>query len=177
MMGGKGRMLQRRPITLGAALLILTLGGCQSGGAPHPEVIPDPETGEFLTLEQQWALSSEEIDAYCGQLNAYLEQLREDIRFARHLSDSLGTVLDSLNNAHSETNKQTRLLEQELRQLKSARQGSTEYVTREGDTLMKLATLFYGSAANWRKIYDANRDKIDEPTTALKPNLRLAIPR
>lgn len=177
MTGGKGRKLHRRPTILGAAALILTLAGCQGGGVPHPELIPDPETGEFLTLEQQWALSNGEIDAYCATLDTYLEQLRDDIRFARQLADSLEAVLDSLNNAHSETNKQTRLLEQELRQMKSARQGSTEYVTRAGDTLMKLATLFYGSAANWRKIYDANRDKIDEPTSALTPNLKLAIPR
>ena len=42
---------------------------------------------------------------------------------------------------------------------------------------MKIANLFYGTAADWRKIYDENRDLIADPRGELAPGLTLHIPQ
>lgn len=151
--------------------------GCGGSRGPRPAEIPTPDSGKFLTLEEQRMLSRSELEAYCASLNGYLEELRADVRLAQRMTDSLDVVLDSLNTAHGETNRRSRQLERELRQLKSGRQGTTDYLTREGDTLMKLSSLFYGTAANWRKIYDANKERIEDPAQPLRPGLRLRIPQ
>jgi nucleoid-associated protein YgaU len=35
------------------------------------------------------------------------------------------------------------------------------YVVQPGDTLMRIATLFYGDSGKWKRIRDANRTQID----------------
>lgn len=37
------------------------------------------------------------------------------------------------------------------------------YTVRKGDYLRKLAKQFYGSEGLWKRIYEANRDKIKNP--------------
>jgi nucleoid-associated protein YgaU len=96
---------------------------------------------------------------------------------ARGLQDSLSTVLDSLTVETGRYSRQVRQLERELRDAKVNRDSGSTYVTKQGDTLTSLATLFYGSTASWRKIYNANRGEIADPQAPLKPGLRLTIPR
>jgi nucleoid-associated protein YgaU len=156
------------------ATILLLAAGC--GSAPHVE-LPPPESGEFLTLEQQRALSSGQLEEYCGMLNAYLDELRSDVTLARALQDSLDAVLDSLTVESGRASREVRQLERELQQTKLARDSATTYVTKAGDTLTSLATLFYGSTANWRKIYNANLERVEDPQAPLKPGLRLTIPQ
>jgi nucleoid-associated protein YgaU len=49
------------------------------------------------------------------------------------------------------------------------------YVVQSGDMLSKIAQRTYGSAGQWRRIYDANRDVLASPD-ALKVGMRLRIP-
>jgi len=49
------------------------------------------------------------------------------------------------------------------------------YVVQSGDMLSKIAQKTYGSAGQWRRIYDANRDVLASPD-ALKVGMRLRIP-
>ncbi len=163
------------PVGLVAWVLVGGLGaGCQKT-APRAE-LPSPESGQFLTLEQQRQLSAEQIETYCRMLDDYLAALRSDVVLAQRIGDSLAVVLDSLNNAHSEANREARVLERELREMKQQRRTASTYVTRAGDTLMKLSGLFYGTAADWRKIYEANRDKIEDPGVELPAGITLTIP-
>lgn len=37
------------------------------------------------------------------------------------------------------------------------------YIVKKGDSLSKIAKEFYGNANQWKKIYEANRDKIKDP--------------
>jgi nucleoid-associated protein YgaU len=37
------------------------------------------------------------------------------------------------------------------------------YTIERGDTLSKIAQRYYGDAGQWRRIWDANRDQIDNP--------------
>lgn len=64
----------------------------------------------------------------------------------------------------------------------SPTQGSTsgepsqEYEVKAGDTLLLIAQQFYGDVAQWRKIYDANRDVIGADPDRLALGMKLKIP-
>src|SRR3954447_18812203 len=49
------------------------------------------------------------------------------------------------------------------------------YVVREGDTLASISRKFYKSSGRWKKIRDANKSVLDDPTK-LKPGMTLTIP-
>lgn len=54
-----------------------------------------------------------------------------------------------------------------------ARSGS--YTVRTGDTLSAIAQREYGDANEWRRIYEANRDRIQDPDL-IHPGQELDIP-
>ena len=49
------------------------------------------------------------------------------------------------------------------------------YTVAKGDSLSKIAKHFYGNASRWRRIFDANRDQLDDPDL-IKPGQVLKIP-
>ncbi len=49
------------------------------------------------------------------------------------------------------------------------------HIVRRGETLSNISYRYYGSAAKWRKILDANRKVIEDPRK-LRPGTRLIIP-
>ncbi|GGJ95660.1 LysM peptidoglycan-binding domain-containing protein [Luteimonas terricola] len=53
--------------------------------------------------------------------------------------------------------------------------GETGYTVQEGDTLSHIAKAHYGKASQWRRIFDANRDQLDDPDR-IKPGQVLKIP-
>ena len=50
-----------------------------------------------------------------------------------------------------------------------------KYVVKSGDSLSKIAKHFYGDAGKWKKIHEANREKIPNPDL-IHPGLELVIP-
>jgi nucleoid-associated protein YgaU len=44
-----------------------------------------------------------------------------------------------------------------------------------GDSLWKIAKKYYGDANQWRRIFEANRDQIENPDR-IQPGWKLAIP-
>ncbi len=52
--------------------------------------------------------------------------------------------------------------------------GDERYTVVSGDTLSHIAKHFYGKPA-WQRIYDANRDQLDNPDR-IKPGQVLRIP-
>ncbi len=156
-------------------LLGVTICGC--GGTHAAVELPDPRQGKFLTIEEQQALKTEEIDTYCTMLNEYLDELRDEIAFATYLRDSLSTTISDLNGEHSALNREKRNIQKALRDKKTQRREVTEYITKDGDTLMTLSTLFYGSAAHWRKIFKANEDKVADPGKEFEAGITLKIPK
>ena len=54
--------------------------------------------------------------------------------------------------------------------------GGTDYEVASGDTLLTIATEKYGDSAQWRRIYDANRDVIGADPDQLKIGMKLKIP-
>ena len=49
------------------------------------------------------------------------------------------------------------------------------YTVEKGDNLSKIAKHFYGKATAWPKIFEANRDQLDDPDR-IKPGQVLRIP-
>jgi nucleoid-associated protein YgaU len=55
------------------------------------------------------------------------------------------------------------------------RVGDTSYTVQKGDTLSHIAKAQYGKASQWRRIFDANRDQLDDPDR-IQPGQVLKIP-
>ncbi|MBJ6981904.1 LysM peptidoglycan-binding domain-containing protein [Luteimonas sp. MC1572] len=53
--------------------------------------------------------------------------------------------------------------------------GATSYTVQKGDTLSHIAKAQYGKASQWRRIFDANRDQLDDPDR-IQPGQVLKIP-
>ena len=49
------------------------------------------------------------------------------------------------------------------------------YTVQKGDTLSKIAKAHYGDANQWRKIYEANKERIKNPDL-IQPGWVLTIP-
>jgi nucleoid-associated protein YgaU len=52
----------------------------------------------------------------------------------------------------------------------------SKYTVRKGDTLSAIAKREYGKESEWRRIFEANRDQIDNPDL-IRPGQELTIPR
>ena len=66
---------------------------------------------------------------------------------------------------------------QQQAQSSGAGQQTTQrtYTVKPGDTLSKIAKEMYGSAGEYMKIFEANRDKISDPNK-IQPGEELSIP-
>lgn len=53
--------------------------------------------------------------------------------------------------------------------------GTKTYTVRSGDSLSKIAKAHYGDASEWKRIYEANRDKIKDPDL-IHPGQEFTIP-
>ncbi len=49
------------------------------------------------------------------------------------------------------------------------------YTVKSGDSLSKIAKEVYGEASQWKRIYEANRDRIKNPDL-IQPGWTLTIP-
>jgi nucleoid-associated protein YgaU len=52
---------------------------------------------------------------------------------------------------------------------------TTSYTVKSGDTLSAIAKREYGDGSEWRRIFEANRDQIDNPDL-IHPGQELRIP-
>jgi LysM repeat protein len=91
------------------------------------------------------------------------------------LTEPTQPITPSLDNLKS-------LIEQELQQTSASGQNSEsddslykEYTVKSGDNLSKISKQFYGTPHRWKKIVEANRDKLDH-NNVLKPGMTLVIP-
>lgn len=82
---------------------------------------------------------------------------------------------DQRSQVHSATTEKTPTNDKAADANKKAAGKSRTYVVREGDTLASISRKFYKSSGRWKKIRDANRNVLDDPTK-LKPGQTLTIP-
>ena len=57
----------------------------------------------------------------------------------------------------------------------SATATRTTYTVKKGDNLSKIAREIYGNADEWQRIFEANRDRIEDPDL-IEPGQKLKIP-
>jgi len=57
----------------------------------------------------------------------------------------------------------------------SGGQSSRTYTVQAGDSLSKIARQFYGNAEQYMRIFEANRDQLDNPNQ-IRPGQQLRIP-
>ena len=53
--------------------------------------------------------------------------------------------------------------------------GAKSYTVKSGDSLWKISEQMYGDGNDWRRIYEANKDRIQNPDV-LQPGWVLTIP-
>ena len=53
--------------------------------------------------------------------------------------------------------------------------GGRTYTVKSGDSLSKIAKAHYGDGSQWKRIYEANRDKIKDPDL-IHPGQEFTIP-
>ena len=54
--------------------------------------------------------------------------------------------------------------------------GGSTYTVKSGDSLWKIAKQLYGSGADWKKIYEANKDVIGSNPNLIYPGQTFTIP-
>jgi nucleoid-associated protein YgaU len=57
----------------------------------------------------------------------------------------------------------------------SGGQNARTYTVQSGDSLSKISKEFYGNASQYMRIFEANRDQLDNPNQ-IQPGQRLVIP-
>lgn len=57
----------------------------------------------------------------------------------------------------------------------SGGQSSRTYTVQSGDSLSKISKQFYGNANDYMKIFEANRDQLNDPNQ-IRPGQKLVIP-
>ena len=57
----------------------------------------------------------------------------------------------------------------------SSKESGRTYVVKPGDSLSKIAQQVYGNMNDWRKLFDANRDIIQDPDL-IHPGQTLRLP-
>ena len=57
----------------------------------------------------------------------------------------------------------------------TAAPATRDYTIKSGDSLSKIAKEFYGNAGDWKKIFEANKDKIKDPNMIF-PGQKIIIP-
>ncbi len=56
-------------------------------------------------------------------------------------------------------------------------QSRSAYTVKPGEDLYRIALIVYGNAVFWRNLYDANKRMIGSDPMALRPGMKLKIPR
>lgn len=143
---------------------------------PHPAVLADPAKGTFYTTEEIRGLTPSERDAYCTALDRELVSLRADVAVLMARADSVSKVTDSLKTENQNLTTTIRDLDTKVRQTRLARRAATTYLVKAGDSLQTISAQVYGDAAQWAKIYEANKDLIGDAKKPLSPGIRLTIP-
>jgi nucleoid-associated protein YgaU len=125
-----------------------------------------------------------------AELKASLAELEQKKRLAQDEMDSLKARIRALTSQDllgerdariRELNRRVDELEGQLSGFRARAKEAREkqatvrtHIVRPGDTLQSLARQYYGDANQWKKIYNANPDKIDRGLP--RPGQELVIP-
>ena len=181
-MSGRGEV-RRVVFTVAFALVA---AGC---GKPVLRVA-DASLGDYYTEKEYRNLSDEQRAEYCRELKEQLSTYQYEVEDAREAlaaleakSRSHRAETDSLLALAATVEQRTAALRSKStgRAVKTEGHGARDaalYTVRPGDTLSKISARseVYGDAGAWRRLYEANRDRIPDPNR-LTPGQEIRIPR
>jgi nucleoid-associated protein YgaU len=171
-----------------AARGALALGvGLAAAGCGKPVLrVADASLGDYYTEKEYRKLNDEQREEYCRELKEQLSTYEYEITDAR---EALAALEARSRAHHAATDSMLALaasVEQRTEAMRSKGPGrpaphegpDTKYTVRNGDTLSKISARpeIYGDAGAWRRLYEANRDRIRDPAR-LKPGQEIRIPR
>lgn len=171
---------------LAAVALAVVAAGC---GKPVLRVA-DASLGDYYTKKEYEKLTDEQRAEYCRELEEQRSTYEYEVEDAREAL----AALDARSRSHSAATDSMLALSAVVEQRTAAvrskgwgravdpeRRSATErdrYTVRKGDTLSRISARpeVYGDAGAWRRLYDANRDRIPSPDR-LTPGQEIRIPR
>jgi nucleoid-associated protein YgaU len=167
----------RSVATLGAiGILALALA------APSAAQTYNLSGGDYLTEEEYKELSKDEAMEYCEKLAQEIDIQNDNAAAANSMLSDIDAEIAKLREelarakeANSPLAQQVADLEAKLRQLNELPQS---YTVIKDDWLIKISKKrqIYGDGTKWRRIYNANTDKIKDPNL-IYPNQVFMIPR
>ena len=160
---------------LAAAALVLPMSA-------HRAEAYDFSQGHYLTAEEYKKLSKDEAAQYCQQLAQEIDIQNDNATAASSQTAGLDATiaeqrarLEALKSANEQS--AAAILEMEG-QLKGPEKSAGTHTVVEGEWLMRIAggADGYGDKSQWKRIFEANRDKISNPDL-IYPGQELVVPR
>ena len=142
----------------------------------------DLETGDYLTADEYQKLSKDEAIAYCQKLAQEIDIQNDNAAAANGQMGDIDAEIAALRSRLAEARGATEPLAAEVAELERRLQELTDlprsYTVVEGDWLIKISgkSRIYNDRTQWRKIFEANRDKIKHQDL-IYPNQIFLIPR
>jgi nucleoid-associated protein YgaU len=167
---------------IAAPLALLPLVAACAGSAPTGGRSWDVSAGDYLTEEEYGKLSRDEAMDYCRQLTAEIDIQNDNAAAANERMpdiqseiERLQAELDALKAENGPLSSEVASLEQQLEELKEL---PRSYTVVKDDWLRKISatTPIYRDEEKWKRIFRANRDKIDDPNL-IYPGQVFLIPR
>lgn len=142
----------------------------------------DVGSGQYLTEKEYKKLSKDEAVDYCEKLAQEIDLQNDNAAAANSMMADIEAEIERLKgevaNARSANDplaSQVAALEAQLRELEEL---PRSYTVVKGDYLIKISGMrrIYSDETAWKRIYRANRDKIDDPNLIF-PDQIFLIPR
>jgi len=179
----------RRPRLAGALSVAAVLAVAGSAGCGKPVLrIADPSLGDYYSEEEFRKLRGDQRDEYCA------EMARQDSVYRAAIAD-LGEALDATEARRAAVGVEADSLERLAEALESrpatdrppagevtpspgAEPPGGVHVVAAGESLWRIAAApaRFGDGRQWRRIYEANRDRIRDPDL-IHPGQELQIPK
>ncbi len=169
-------LLRRVGALLGASFLALSMA--VAAGAQDFDI----SSGRYLTEEEYKKLSKDEAIAYCEQLAQEIDIQNDNAAAANSNLSDIDAEIDALKRRLADARSGNMPLSDEIaeleRKLRELKELPRSYTVVSGDFLIKISGMrrIYSDETHWKRIFRANRDKIDDPNLIF-PDQIFLIPR
>ena len=142
----------------------------------------DINGGRYLTEKEYKELSRDEAIDYCEKLAQEIDLQNDNAAAANSMMSDIEAEIESLKRQLAEAKSANDPLAGEVDRLRSQLRELQElprsYTVVKGDYLIKISEMrrIYSDKTAWKRIYRANRDKINDPNL-IYPNQVFLIPR
>lgn len=132
--------------------------GYLSGEAPQTEEMPKATTRETYVVEVEFGSQTK----YQDTTRTSVAKGKTEEEYGYAINEPIQVIQEDVLSEEAEFGEIS--------------ESFTTYEVTKDDTLQKISKKFYGTYRKWKKIYDANKDKITDPNR-IKPGLVIRIPQ